>query len=172
MSSAAVNWLLEKREGLDFALLRQVRETFKAVTENQLDFSLLHESILQLEKLIFCLERDEPRARSFLQALTPELIASVNKAYHSWQTRVEHEFAGAFLQEKALLQDYFLHKRFSELIRRELALASGVRPQRMLVMGSGPLPSSAIHVHSQSDMSVDCVGYDPGVVSIARQVLK
>jgi ribosomal protein S18 acetylase RimI-like enzyme len=172
MSSAAVDWLLEKREGLDFALLRQVREAFKAVTENQLNFSMLHESIVQLEKLIFCLERDEPRARSFLQALTPELIASVNKAYNSWQSRLEHEFAGAFLQEKAPLQDYLLHKRFSELIRRELALASGVRPQRMLVLGSGPLPSSAIHVHLQSDMSVDCVGYDPGVVSIARQVLK
>ncbi|PYP92379.1 MAG: hypothetical protein DMG65_04040 [Candidatus Angelobacter sp. Gp1-AA117] len=172
MSSAAVNWSIESREELDLELLRRVCETFKAVTVNQLDFSMLHENILQLEKLIFCLDQDEFRARSFLQALTPELITSSNKAYHSWQSRLEYEFAAAFLQGKTSLQDYFLHKRSSELVKRELTLVSGARPQRMLIMGSGPLPSSAIHVHLQSDMSVDCVGYDPGDVSIARQVLK
>lgn len=172
MSSAARNLPLRNREEPDFALLRRVCETSKAVAENQLGFSVLHENILQLEKLIFRLDRNERRARRFLQALTPELIASLNTAYYSWQTRLEYEFAAAFLQEKASLQDYFLHNRFSELIRRELALASGVRPQRMLVMGCGPLPTNAIHVHLQSDMPVDCVGYDPGAVSIARQILK
>jgi GNAT superfamily N-acetyltransferase len=164
--------MLENGEKLDVVLLSQVCASAKAVAEGQFDFSTLHENVTQLERLIFSLDRDEARATPFLQALTPNLIGALNDAYLLWETGLERQFTDALLQGDTLLSDYCHYDRFGELVRRELALVSGLRLRQILVVGSGPFPISAIHMHLQTGLPVHCVARHPDAVSIARQVLE
>lgn len=163
---------LETGEEFDVKLLRQVCVSAKAVAAGQHDFSRLHEDILQLESVIFSLDRDAARVKPFLDSLAPDLISSLNAAYSLWETKLEHHFADAVVRGDIPLSAYALYDRFDELIRRELALVPGLRPQRILVIGSGPLPISAIHLHLQTGSSVHCVGRDPDAISTSRQVLE
>lgn len=172
MSTAARSLPLEHGEESDVTLLRQFCESAGAFSGDQRNFSALHEDIIQLESFIFSLDQDEARARQFLDTLAPDLIGSLNDAYCLWENRLESHFADALLQGDVLLSDYFLYERFDELIRRELALVSGLRPQRVLVIGSGMLPISAIHMQLQTGSPVHCVMRDPKALGISRQVLE
>lgn len=171
MSTATHIVATENGEEQDLTLLRQVCEVSKAVVEDRLDFSALHENIMQFEKFIFSLDHDEARAKSVLRCLAPDMISNLNGAYSLWESSLEYQFAEALIQGRASLSDYPLYDRFEELIRRELALISDVRPTQILVIGSGPFPVSAIHVHLQTGLPVDCVSRSLDAVSISRQVL-
>jgi hypothetical protein len=162
-----------------FELLRQVRESSKAEAENHLDFSKLHEGVMQLEEFIFALDPDEASATTplasattVLESLSPDIKAGLNDAYCLWETRLESQFAQNLIQGKASLSDYPLYERFGTLMRRELSLVSNVRPQRILFLGSGPFPISAIHAHLQTGLPIHCVSRDPGAAPIARTALE
>jgi GNAT superfamily N-acetyltransferase len=171
MSVAVRSFAPENAEG-SLLLLRQVCDIHRAVVESRLDFSRLHEQIMQLESFVFSFPDDEDRATGFLDGLAPALITGLNDAYCFWETHLERRFALKLLKSEAPLCDYLLYGRFDALVRRELSLASDIWPDRILFIGSGALPISAIHIHLQTGLPVDCVGPDPEVVATARQVLQ
>jgi GNAT superfamily N-acetyltransferase len=153
-------------------LLRQVCDIHKAVVESQVDFSRLHERIMQLESFVFSFAGDEDRTSSFMEGLTPELVGSLNDAYSFWETNLERRFALKLLNGEAPLSDYPLYGRRDGLVRRELSLVSDSWPDRILFLGSGPLPISAIHIHRQTGLPVDCVGQHRESVATAQLVLQ
>jgi hypothetical protein len=81
MSTAACSLTLENGEKSDVTLLSQVCASAKVVAKGQLDFSNLHEKVIQLEHFIFSFDQDEARATPFLKAPTPNLIGALNDAY-------------------------------------------------------------------------------------------
>ena len=155
MSVAVVTSFIESHEDPVLKLLRKVSENSKETAENQLRFSELHENIVQLENLIFSLDQDEAGAASVLQGLSPEFIAGLNHAYSSWETQLEHEFANRLIRGDVRLSDYPYYERSGDLVRSELALADSFAPHRILFIGSGPLPMSAVHLHLQTGVPVD-----------------
>lgn len=153
------------------ALLRQVDENSRTFAETGVGFSVLQQSIAQMEKLIFSLDGDEAGVAAILDGISPATLASLNYAYRSWETTLEFEFIDRLLQGEAALSEYFLYKRLEGLTRRELALVAGLPLQRILFVGTGPLPMSAIHAHLLTGVPVDCAGRDEQAVTISRQVL-
>lgn len=77
-----------------FTVLARLRESSAAATANPLYFSELQENILQLERLIFDLDREEHEAGcstsaiTALEDLSPEERAWLNEIYGSWETRL------------------------------------------------------------------------------------
>jgi len=172
MSVAARTLPVENEEARIFTLLSQVCEDSKAAAGNRLDFSQLHERIMQLEKFIFSFSGDQAATRAILKALTPEMIAALNDAYCLWETRLEYQFVEKYAKRAASLPDYFLHDRLDALTRRELAFISGIKPQQMLFVGSGPLPINAILMHLQTGLPVDCVVRELEMLASAQQALE
>jgi Nicotianamine synthase protein/Acetyltransferase (GNAT) domain len=170
--SLAIRPLPFKSHEKPLLLLRQVCDIHKAVAEEQADFSQLHENIMQLERFVFSFEGDDAEATGFVEALTPDLIASLNDAYCFWEARLERQFAEHLLSGHVSLSEYALYGRFDQLVRRELALVSGVWPHRILFIGSGALPISAIHIHLQTGLPVDCMGWDRETGALSQQVLQ
>lgn len=171
MSVAVRTLPVQNEEESVLALLHQVCKDGKSAASPGFDFSGLHESILQLEKFIFSTDGDEATASTILEHLAPEMLAGLNDAYCFWETMHESQFAESFLKNEASLADYFLNDRFDGLVRRELSLLSGLHPRRILLIGSGPLPISAIHLHCQTAAPVDCVVRDPDTLALAEQTL-
>ncbi|MGZ4840180.1 MAG: nicotianamine synthase family protein [Candidatus Angelobacter sp.] len=169
--SLAIRPLPFKTQEKPLLLLRQVCDSHKAA-EEQADFSQLHDNIMQLERFVFSFEGDEGEATGFVEALTPDLVTALNDAYCFWEANLERQFAEDMLNGHVSLSDYALYQRCDQLVRRELALVSGDWPQRILFIGSGALPISAIHMHLQTGLPVDCVGRDRETVALAQQVLQ
>jgi GNAT superfamily N-acetyltransferase len=172
MSVAVVTFPVESEEERLFALLHRIGDGPRAVAEKRIGFSELHENVMELENLISRLDQNHESVRTILEGLTPETIAGLNDTYCFWQTRLESQFAHRLITGEASLADYPFYERFDFLVRREIALLADTHPQRILFIGSGPLPISAILMHLQTGLPVDCVARDSGAAAISRQVVE
>jgi ribosomal protein S18 acetylase RimI-like enzyme len=162
----------EERDERVLSLLEHVCDAASAVAEDRLHFSKLHENIMQLERFIFDLDANQEWEKSILARLQPGTIVGVNDAYCVWQTRLEFEFAGRLVKGEVSLQEYALYERFAQLVRREQELLSIRRGDKLIFLGSGPLPLSEMLFYRQTGAQVNCVARDPGSAALARQVLE
>ena len=172
MSVAVVTLPAESEQERLSTLLHRIGDGPRAVAEKRIGFSDLHENVMELENLVARLDQNHESASTVLGALTPEMVAGLNDAYRFWQTRFESEFADRLIRGEESLSDYPFYERFDALIRSEIALLEGALPQRILFIGSGPLPISAILMHLQTGLPVDCVALDASVVPVSRQVVE
>jgi Nicotianamine synthase protein len=154
------------------SLLEQVCYAASEVAEGRLSFSELHENVMQLENFVFNQDANQERAEEMLACLHPEIPARVNDAYCLWQTRQEFQFAIRLVKGEAVLSDFILYERFDRLVRREHALLSVHPADKLLFIGSGPLPLTAMLLHLHTGASVDCLARDSGAVALSRQVLE
>ncbi len=125
-----------------FTLLQQICESSKAATDKQLEFSKLHENIMQLEGFIWSLDADEAGAAFVLESLSSDVVASLNAAYSAWATQLEYQFAHRLIRGEAHLSEYPFYERFAGLVTCELAMVANSHPDRILFIGSGPLPTN------------------------------
>jgi predicted GNAT family N-acyltransferase/precorrin-6B methylase 2 len=172
MSVAVVTLPVENEEERIFALLQRIGDGPRAVAEERLGFSELHENIMELENLVSHLDQNHENVRPILEGLTPKIIAGLNDTYRFWQTRLEFQFAHRLITGEASLSEYPFYERFDFLVRREIALLADTRPQRVLFIGSGSLPISAILMHLRTGLPVDCVVQDADAVPVSRQVVE
>src|SRR5689334_12511908 len=158
--------------GTTSQLTAKVRRYCKAIRASDHSFRVLHKSIVALEKLIF----DEGWSDldvALTLAETADQRAELNNAYCTWETQLESEYAQDILAgRETTLDNYHLNQRFEELVQRELSLLDGSKPERILFMGSGPLPISAFHIHKVTNRRVDCVDHSASAVEISRQVIE
>jgi L-amino acid N-acyltransferase YncA len=142
------------------------------IRENEDNFENLNENILNLERLIFA---EPPEGQdAMLNELAEVERAYLNDAYCRWETEIEYRYARAVLAgEEKSLDNYQLGARFERLLERELSLLSGLSaPERILFIGSGPLPISAYYVHRLTGKPVDCLDRSPEAVDISRRVIE
>jgi predicted GNAT family N-acyltransferase len=171
MSVADVTLAVESDQERVFALLQRIGNGPKAVAEKRLGFSELHQDIMELEDLVLHLDHYDESVKTILEGLSPEEIIVLNESYRFWQSRLESHFAHRIIRGEAFLSDYRFYERFAALVQREIALLGEARPQRVLFIGTGPLPLSALLVHVQTGASVDCVARDEDSARVARQVV-
>lgn len=152
-------------------LTTKLRAYCKAIRVTDHNFSALHNKIVALEQMIFIEDATSLEIELTLKETVDER-AELNNAYCQWETQLECEYAQDILSGKEkTLDNYFLNQRFEELVRRELSLLNGHQAERILFMGSGPLPLSAFHMHKVTNRPVDCVDRNPMAVEISRQVI-
>lgn len=153
-------------------LTGQVRALSRAIREDESNFQLLHENIFALEQLIFAQPLDSAAAKFALAELSTEERVYLNDAYCRWETGIEFQYAEDILSgRETSLTNYQLSDRFDYLLRRELSLLPGPVPDRVLFIGSGPLPISAIYFHRITGKPIDCLDRDQEAVKTSRQVI-
>jgi len=155
------------------SLTAKIRNFCQAIRSNDQSFPVLHENIVGLERLVFAEDRATPEAALALSEMTAEERTELNNAYCAWETQLECQYAQDILSGKeTTLDNYFLNKRFEQLLNRELSLLNGDPPRRILFVGSGPLPISAFHIQRATNQPVDCLDRDASAVQISRQVIE
>lgn len=171
MSMALRTPIASEQEQIELSL-RRVCDAARSVVELDGDFLELHESIRELENLVVSVDHDKVLAAAILDALSAETIHAVQDAYSFWQARYDSDFIGRVLSEKTSVSDYLFGDRFADLVRRELAMLPGAKPQRSLVIGSGAFPITAVHLYLQTSAPVDIVLRDVNAGDLARKVLE
>ncbi len=154
-------------------LTEQIRKCCQAIRAPQLAFPVLHEHILALEKLVFAEDPSSPEALLALSEITADERVELNKAYCLWETELEYRYARDILSGKEItLDNYLLNERFERLVKRELSLLNGDTPQRVLFVGSGPLPISAFHMQKLIKRPIDCLDRSEPAVEISKDVIE
>ncbi|MCC4597248.1 hypothetical protein NRY95_03195 [Xanthomonas campestris pv. phormiicola] len=114
----------------------------------------------EVEELIFGIKREMPH-HGILQ-----------EAYCVWETTLERNFVARLCAGSATaISDYRLANRLQRLVRREVSMLRS-HPQRMLFIGSGPLPLSAIWFNRILGVHVDGVDISSAAVEQSSALIK
>src|SRR5215212_2401873 len=151
----------------------KIKALCKAMRENEESLPVLHKSIIQLEALVMPGPVNGQGTSNCLVEIADEERGYLNDAYCRWETDIEYKYAQAVLSGKeADISNYLLCERFDGLVRRELALVESPTPRKVLFIGSGPFPISAIYLSHFTGGMVDCLDRDPEAVEVSRQVIE
>jgi L-amino acid N-acyltransferase YncA len=153
-------------------LTAKLRNYCNAIRAPDRSFPILHKNIVALENLVFTEDRPTLEVALTLNETVGER-AELNNAYCEWETLLEHQYAEDILCGKErTLDNYHLDKRFERLVQRELSLLNDDPPQRILFIGSGPLPITAFYIHKATNQPVDCLDHNPAAVEVSRRVIE
>jgi len=100
-------------------------------------------------------------------------FAEFNDAYCAWETALELDFTRSARPGAQLdMSSYALNLRFERLLRREVSLLTGpLQDRRVLFIGSGPVPISAIWLNRLMGVKVDCVDANPSAIEASRKLI-
>jgi Nicotianamine synthase protein len=141
------------------------------------DLPELHERLLDLEHLVLADVLTPEEEVEAMALLGPEALRSAQDLFGPFETALEESVAAAILASagdlvtpKNLTMNYL--RRYSKLAEAEIALAGIRRDDRVLFIGSGPLPITAIQYALQTGCTVECVDQLVPAVEVSRHVLK
>jgi hypothetical protein len=147
----------------------RITDTLIALSKTPLhDRLAIERAGLQLEELLLQGSADHYQH-------TPEVEDTVrfdlHSIYESYETNLEEDFAQKTLTSYAQLSDYRLYRRFSRLVSNECQLAHATSADRLLFVGSGPFPISAILFSAISGAQVDCYECSSTACMMSKKVL-
>lgn len=98
-------------------------------------------------------------------------IRRTQNLYEQFETNLEISFANDVLRNNAQLEEYKLYERFQRLIDAEVRLANIQTSDRVLFVGSGPLPISAILIANKTGAQVDCFDRSVEACETSRMII-
>ena len=152
----------------------EISELISALSNGPLSFNRLDRGILRLEELVFDSDDfDAEKAEQFFNGIPSQIQQRLINNYCEWETEIENEFAADLVSGKATdYKDYRLHDRFFRLLSKEVALVKSYDFERILFIGSGPFPITAILLHVMTGKVVECLEcFEPSAVE-SRKALK
>lgn len=150
----------------------QVVDRYRLFPQNHLNFSELHDAIMQLEEIICSTEDAGYDPAEILRDFSQNTVSSVNAAKAACDIHLQRDFAQRVIQGKAAIADFVHHDQFARLVSREIALLGNNSFRRVLVIGAGPFPATPIQVHLQTTLPVDCIALGPEDARIAASLLE
>ncbi len=172
MSVALRSALVADEEISVFALASQVNSSYAAFLQGLIDFPELHENVMQLADFISSGAQKVTEADKAFSTIDPETLRNLREAHRFWRTRSDSDFARCLIKGEACISDHPLHDQVAALVKRELEMVSTMPLERILFVGSGPFPISAIHLHLQTGLCVDSLARDRDEMGIDQDSLR
>jgi len=154
-------------------LLRRIREMKDNLVESQENFHHLHLFMRDLERMLLRDEKEISFFENVMSMLTIDELTLFNDLYCLWETKLERRFVD-FLDHNVVKHylDYPLYARFERLIDREVRLLKGGIPKKMLFIGSGPMPITALCLQHRLGIQIDCLERFEDAVEESQKVMK
>jgi len=100
------------------------------------------------------------------------LLEKIQLVYERFESHLEIDFAEEILRNNISdCEQYFLYRRFVGLIRTEIELAQIEKRDRVLFIGSGPFPISAILLNKLTGCCVDCYEKNADYAGLSSEVI-
>jgi hypothetical protein len=168
-----------KKDSYDYSrqdeidLARYIRETRDAMVEAQDDFHRFHLLMRDLEKTLLRNNHSSALHSRAVDHLDEKELELLNNLYCLWETNLESRFVH-YLKQGVVSHylDYPLYARFERLIEREVGLLEGKTPKRLLFIGSGPMPITALCLRHRLGVPIDCLERNQDAVDESKAVMK
>ena len=137
------------------------------------DLQIVKSNCLALERLLL--------NKKFTKSEEGKVVASLQIAkalplfqfsYDLFETNIEVEFVEDFLKGRRHMKEYLLYDRFALLIKNEIDLATIKRDDRVLFVGSGPFPISAILLNKFTGCHVICYEKNRKYQALSSKLIK
>lgn len=96
--------------------------------------------------------------------------------YELFETNLELKFSNKLAKTLKVNIDYakkyLLYKRFTILIKNEIQLGNILCKDKVLFIGSGPFPSTAIILNKLTECKIDCFDKCKSYVDLSRKVIR
>lgn len=149
-----------------------VRDLGQRLTAAIGDFPKLHFAMRDLERLLLRGDEHKAKFEKLLSYFPEHELAHFHNLYCYWETLLEKRFVKSLDQGVYRhIVDYPLYSRFERLIDREVGLLDGYMPQRVLFIGSGPMPITALCLQHRINARVDCLERDAEAIEESSVVL-
>lgn len=134
---------------------------------------MIQEKILRLEEFLlnkrFVLGEEE---RIMSSQEIKAILFELQYFDEAFETSLENDFARKVITGRIKgIEKYLLYKKFLTLIRNEINLAKISKDDKVLFIGSGPLPMTAILLNRFAGCSVDCCEKRKRSVSLSKKVV-
>jgi len=143
-----------------------------------LGLPLYHKAIVDLDHILLTdiISNDEA-VDIILRSETTGVLAKSQQLYGQYETFLEESFVNVILHSgdidlldpNNITQNYLM--RYRNLTANEVALADIKPEDRVLFIGSGPLPISAIEIARQTGCQIDCVEHFADKADTSRAVI-
>lgn len=162
---------LRAPEGMQ--LIDQIRYLGERLNATQNHFPTFHRYMRELERLLLLRRVDQHEADKAVTEFTAAEMANFQNLYCSWETQLESRFVD-FLCRGICghFADYALYARFERLIDREVRLLNGYEPRKVLFIGSGPMPITAICLENRINAPIDCLEMRAEAITESQRLLK
>ena len=157
----------------EMKLVRYIRQKKEEMLRVQEEFHYFHLHMRDLEKTLLRGNHDNDFFSRAVMHLEYHELELLNNLYCLWETNLENRFVD-FLKQGIVQHyiDYPLYARFERLIEREVSLLEGFRPKRLLFIGSGPMPITALCLYNRLGTHIDCLERNEDAVIESKRVMK
>lgn len=153
-------------------MAEMVRTLGQRLDDTQHDFPRMHTTMRDLERLLLRSEKEAERFEQLMNDFSEHELRRLNNLYCLWETKLEKRFVDHLQQDVVKhFVDYPLYARFERLIEREVSLLDGYVPKRVLFIGSGPMPITALCLQHRLDVNIDCLERSPEAIEHSNVVL-
>jgi hypothetical protein len=154
--------------------LEGIQKTLRTIAETDLTKPReVRENAIILEDLLLSGEITPPEEAALVHYLTQNgLLKKMQLLYENFESRLEIDFAKGLLANNISdYGQYFLYGRFLGLIRTEIQLAQIEKQDKVLFIGSGPFPISAILLNELTGCHVDCYEKNKDYARLSSEVI-
>jgi len=136
----------------------KIKKTLAAIAEADLTRpEEVRDNALMLENLLLDKKIAPSGESEIMTYLTKNgLLKKLNSLYEKFETDLEIDHAKEILGNNLDYRQYLMYKRFFVLIKKEIKLAKIEKQSKVLFIGSGPFPITAILLNSLKGCAVDC----------------
>ena len=155
------------------SLIEWIRDKKEKLLNTQNDFHNFHLHMRELERMLLRSEREADFYDHSVANLMSHELTLLNNLYCLWETHLERRFVH-FLDNNVVKHylDYPLYARFERLIDREVRLLGKNKPKKMLFIGSGPMPITALCLQHRLGIQIDCLERFQEAVDESKLVMK
>jgi len=132
-------------------------------------WNIRKDAMLAFEQTL--LAYSDPDDAELLTQLAP-LLPNLCRLYERFETELEIAFVHATLSAKEPLDNYTLFHRFEILVSEEVTLAQLAPKDEVAMIGSGPLPITAILLSSRFGLRVTAIERDRHAAALSRRVIE
>lgn len=153
--------------------IHAILEKKQQLHESKHVFHRFHLAMRELERFLLRSEGESEALDEAVMYMKQHELAELNDLYCQWETQLERCFVN-FLDLNIVghFVDYPLYARFERLINREVGLLDGNVPRKMLFIGSGPMPITALCLrHRLPDTEIHCLERFESAVQESRVVM-
>jgi hypothetical protein len=132
-------------------------------------WNIRKEAMLAFEQTL--LASSDPDDAGSLTELA-SLLPTLRLLYERFETELEIAFVHAALSGKEPLDNYTLFRRFETLVCNEVTLARLGPNDEVAMIGSGPLPLSAILLSTRFGLRVTAIERDSYAAALSRRIIE
>lgn len=102
------------------------------------------------------------------------MLSLFQQTFEKFETVLEADFARSLISKsnkKTLISDYPIYYRYIISLKNEIKLAKINSKDKVLFVGSGPFPITAILIHELTHSQVDCVEINKNSAKLSKKVI-